>query len=130
MSRTLPGIVLAICLLPVAAIAAEPTVPYDDASVELGKRLFQIHCPSCHGRDAKARIDFVADATDLTAPSRYRNGSTPADLFRSLSDGAGSDMPPFQYTLVNEDDRWHLIHFIISTWAPGERAAFLGESND
>ncbi len=110
--------------------AGEPSVSYSEASVEKGSRLFQVHCPACHGRDARARIDFVSDATDLTTPARYRNGSTPTEVFRSLSDGAGTDMPPFQYTLMNVDDRWHLIHFIISTWTPEERAVFLGESNE
>jgi len=109
------------------AMAGKPTVPYSEDSVEKGRRLFQIHCPACHGRDGRARIDFVSDATDLTTPARYRNGATPTDVFSSLADGAGTDMPPFQYTLPNVDDRWHLINFIISTWTPDERVVFLGD---
>lgn len=123
--------ILAVLLfIPFQAMTDEPTVPYGEASILAGQRLYGIHCPACHGRDGRARIDFVSDATDLTTPSRYRNGATPADLFRSISEGAGTDMPPYQYTLVNADDRWHLIHFIISTWTPEERAVFLGDSND
>ena len=104
--------------------ADDGSASYSEQSVAQGKRLFLVHCPSCHGRDARARIDFVSDATDLTSPSRYRNGSTPTDVFKSLSEGAGTDMPPFQYTLMDAEDRWHLINFIISTWTPEERAAF------
>lgn len=107
--------------------AGEPTVPYSEESVTKGARLYRIHCPACHGQDGRARIEFVSDATDLTTPARYRNGATPTSVFRSLSEGAGTDMPPYQYTVTNVDDRWHLIHFIISTWTPDERAAFLGE---
>lgn len=120
-----------VCLIaPQQVAAATPTIPYDEASIDAGKRLFRMHCPSCHGSDGRARIDFVSDATDLTTPARYRNGATAMDLFKSLSEGAGTDMPPFQYTLTNADDRWHLIHFIISTWTPEERAVFLGDSNE
>ncbi|MCB1685915.1 MAG: cytochrome c [Pseudomonadales bacterium] len=132
MKRKTGRIMMAVSLLILGLQtgAAETNRIYNAESVEAGRRLYQIHCPACHGQDARARIDFVSDATDLTTPARYRNGSTPADLFRSISEGAGTDMPPFQYTLTRVDDRWHLIHFIISTWTPEERAVFLGDSNE
>lgn len=130
MKRTAIMTIALWSILALAAMADEPRVPYGAASVAAGERLYRIHCPACHGQDARARIDFVSDATDLTTPARYRNGATPTDLFRSLSEGAGTDMPPFQYTLMNADERWHLINFIISTWTPEERAVFLGDSNE
>ena len=66
--------------IPFQAMTDEPTVPYGEASILAGQRLYGIHCPACHGRDGRARIDFVSDATDLTTPSRYRNGAPQLQL--------------------------------------------------
>lgn len=111
---------------------SQPTGPvrvvaYSEESVAEGRRLFLLHCTACHGRDGKARIDFVSDATDLTQPVRWRNGTSEADIFDSLSEGAGYDMPPFKYQLTDDKDRWHLVNWIISTWPADERARLLGE---
>lgn len=113
------------------AVAASDTatakrlVAYSEASAAAGRKWFLLKCTACHGQDGKARIDFVSDATDLTDPERWRNGITQADVYRSLTEGAGYDMPPFKYQITDEKKIWHLINWIISTWTEEQRNALL-----
>ena len=108
-------------------VAAERLVPYSEDSVARGARLFATNCTACHGRDGKALIDIVADATDLTEPVRWRNGIREQDIYRSLTEGAGYDMPPFKHQFPDKDDIWDLINWIISTWPSEDRAALLDQ---
>ena len=100
-------------------------VPYSDESVRIGRSLFSMNCTSCHGHDGKAQIDFVSDATDLTNPDRWRNGNTLQDIYRSLTEGAGNDMPPFKYQFTDDKDIWHLMNWIVSKWTPEQRKNLL-----
>jgi mono/diheme cytochrome c family protein len=84
--------------------------------------LYKLHCTTCHGPDGKAQIDVIADATDLTEPDLYRNGSTPEDMHRSIEQGAGVAMPAWGPQLRNPDDLWHLVNFVRSLW-PADRQA-------
>jgi mono/diheme cytochrome c family protein len=130
MSRYLiKTLVMACTVLSVVSVNANDevtrTVPYSEESVAKGALLFARNCTTCHGNDGKARVDFVADATDLTDPERWRNGITEKDIYTSLTKGAGFDMPPYEYRLLNKDDSWHLINWIISRWTPEQRAIVL-----
>ena len=112
--RYLPAVLLAMGGQ--IALAGEPP-PADAASIAAGKVLFQRHCTSCHGEDGRAQVDVISDATDLTDPEAYYSGSTPAEMFTSIRDGAGVSMPPFSFELKDEADIWHLVHFVRSLWA-------------
>jgi mono/diheme cytochrome c family protein len=100
-----------------AAKALKSPVPSTSDSIARGKRLYQTHgCANCHGADGKALIEVVANATDLTDPSVWKNGSSEGLVFRSIRDGAGLAMPPFKTEVTAQEDLWHLVNFVRSLW--------------
>ena len=100
-----------------AAKALKSPVPSTSESVARGKRLYQTHgCANCHGTDGKALIEVVANATDLTEPSVWKNGTSEGLIFRSIRDGAGLAMPPFKTEVTAQEDLWHLVNFVRSLW--------------
>lgn len=106
---------------PVLPDAAEArSVPFTRESIGRGEVLYMRHCTECHGRDGRARIDVIADATDLTSPRLWLSGTTRKDVFASIRDGAGVSMPPFSEEL-DEDQIWDLVNFTQSLWPESER---------
>ncbi len=106
-----------------AALAANP-VASDAASVARGGQVFQQYCTECHGRDGKAQVDVISDATDLTDPEAYYSGASQDDIFNSISNGAGVAMPAWNVQIADETDIWHLVNFIRSLWTEEQRSAF------
>ena len=90
-------------------------IPYTKKSIAAGKVVFARNCTTCHGPDGKAEVDVVANATDLTSPKAYKSGTTEGEIFRSIRDGAGEAMPPFE-TQLSADEMWNLVNFIRSLW--------------
>ena len=118
---------LCLCLFLVAPTApgwaGEP--PADDAaSIERGSQLFQLYCTECHGRDGRAQMDVIADATELTDPEAYYSGSSPQDIFTSIDNGAGVAMPAWGPVFNSDDKIWDLVHFIRSLWTLQQRQDF------
>jgi mono/diheme cytochrome c family protein len=111
-------------ILPAAvALAGEP--PADDAaSIERGSQLFQLYCTECHGRDGRAQMDVISDATDLTDPEAYYSGSSAQDIFTSINSGAGVAMPAWGPVLNSDDKIWDLVHFTRSLWTQQQREDF------
>jgi mono/diheme cytochrome c family protein len=103
------------------AMAEEPAVPYTRKSIDKGRALYTNLCTECHGRDGKSLVDVISDATDLTEPDLYRNGSSDAAIDQSIRDGAGSGMPPYGSHLKSGDDVGHLRNFIKSLWPESRR---------
>jgi mono/diheme cytochrome c family protein len=87
-------------------------------SISKGRDTFLRNCVGCHGDNGKAQIDVVANATDLTDPKGYRDGTSDGEIFRSIRDGAGASMPSFKSEIAKEDDLWNLVNFIHSLWPP------------
>jgi mono/diheme cytochrome c family protein len=102
---------------------SEPVVPsppgVDETLMRRGDELYRDHCAACHGIDGDGRgalADFFSfKPRDFTA-GRYRFKSAPfgappadADLFRTITIGAGtgSGMPAFDW--LPERDRWALV---------------------
>ncbi len=102
---------------------ADNPVPYTDDSVASGAQLYLQYCTECHGKDGRALMDVISDATDLTDPEAYYNGSTEDDMFRSIHDGAGVGMPPWSHQIKDDRDMWHLVNFIRSLWTQEQRSA-------
>jgi len=98
-------------------------VPYSKKSIDRGRVTFLQNCTSCHGEDGKAQGSLIADATDLTTPSLYKSGTTDGEIFRSIRDGAGDQMPAFKSQLDSETDIWNLVNFIHSLWPASMRPA-------
>lgn len=99
-----------------AAALGNP-VPFNSASIAAGKTLYLLNnCAACHGADGKALLDIVAEnATDLTDPRFWNNGTAPGQIFRSLRDGSGPKMPAFGSKLKDEE-LWRLVNFIQNLW--------------
>jgi mono/diheme cytochrome c family protein len=106
-------------------IAAHP--PVTDATLALGKTLYDSNCAHCHGEQgdgngfgaphlSPAPRDFT------TAQFKFRTTATGAmptdeDLFRVISRGLnGTGMPPWQY-LLTDGERWAVVDYI-KTFSP------------
>ena len=96
-------------------------------SIGQGRTEFLRTCSSCHGRDGKAEVDVVANATDLTSPKQYKSGASEGEIFRSVRDGAGETMPPFK-TQLKDDEVWNLVNFIRSLWPDDVRPPVVQET--
>jgi mono/diheme cytochrome c family protein len=96
-------------------------VPFTKKSIAQGRNLFIRNCTGCHGMDGKSMVDVVADATDLTEPKGYRNGSTDGEIYRSIRDGAGASMPTFKSQIPQDNDLWNLVNYIHSLWPDSSR---------
>lgn len=99
-----------------AARKMKNPVPFTKKSIAQGRDTFLRNCVGCHGDDGKALIDVVANATDLTDPKAYRDGTTDGEIFRSIRDGAGASMPSFKSEIERDQDMWNLVNFIHSLW--------------
>ncbi|MBV9768568.1 MAG: c-type cytochrome [Bryobacterales bacterium] len=96
-------------------------IPNTKQSIARGRVIFMQNCTSCHGENGKAEGSLVADATDLTSPQLYKSGSSEGEIFRSIRDGAGDQMPAFKSQLDTENDIWNLVNFIRSLWPESVR---------
>jgi cbb3-type cytochrome c oxidase subunit III len=104
-------------------------VPYTKKSIAQGRSVYMRNCTGCHGADGKATVDVVADATDLTSPKFWKNGTTEGEIFRSIREGQGSSMPTFKAQL-KEDDIWHLVNYIRSLWPESARPPIQEEKSN
>ena len=110
-------------------------MPYTKQSISRGAVIYRRMCTECHGLDGKAQIDVVANATNLTNPEKYFHGTTEGEIFRSIRDGAGIDMPAYKTQIQKEEDLWHLVNFVRSLWPEDKRPKVqdedaLGEKSD
>jgi mono/diheme cytochrome c family protein len=121
MTRTSLLIALVVSAWPVAA---QNPVAYSAESIARGGQIYKLHCPACHGADGRAQMDVISDATDLTEPEAYYNGTSEQDMFISIRDGAGVGMPPWTMQLKDEADMWRLVNFIRSLWTQEQRDNF------
>jgi mono/diheme cytochrome c family protein len=96
------------------------SIPYTKKSISQGRSVYMRNCTGCHGVDAKATVDVVADATDLTSPNLWKNGITEGEIFRSIREGQGASMPTFK-TQIKEEEMWHLVNYIRSLWPESMR---------
>jgi mono/diheme cytochrome c family protein len=100
---------------------------YTKKSIDRGRVIFLQNCTSCHGENGKAEGSLIADATDLTTPSLYKSGTSEGEIFRSIREGAGDQMPAFKSQLGSENDIWNLVNFIRSLWPEAVRPAIVQE---
>jgi mono/diheme cytochrome c family protein len=115
---------------PPAAAQPENPVPHTRSSIRRGRALYLRFCPECHGADGRALIEVIADATDLTAPKRWRYGTTEREIFASIRDGAGVGMPPYRTEIESDVDLWHLVNYIRSLWPEPLRPQVVPEEEE
>ena len=96
-------------------------VAYTKQSISTGHTTFLQYCTGCHGPDGKATVDVIANATDLTNPKDYRDGTSDGEIFRSIRDGQSASMPAFKTQLPGDRDMWNLVNFIHSLWPESMR---------
>lgn len=110
---------------PGTPIPIPPSPPITPKTIARGKQLYeQLQCWQCHGesgkgdgpaaltlRDEKGRPIKPFDFTTGV----YRCGGRPEDIYRTFVTGIdGTPMPSFADALPDPDDRWALVHFILS----------------
>jgi mono/diheme cytochrome c family protein len=93
-------------------------VAFTKKAIAQGRDIFMRNCVGCHGDNGKALIDVVANATDLTDPTAFRDGTSDGEIYRSIRDGAGASMPSFKSEIAKDEDLWRLVNFIHSLWPP------------
>lgn len=86
-----------------------------------GRALFQTHCAYCHGANGEG-----GRGADLTS-GQYRRGGSDANLFATVRNGIGSEMPAVRAT---DDEVWKMVAFVknigsagLAEKAPGDPAA-------
>jgi copper transport protein len=103
--------------------AANP-VPADTDSIARGRNLYMANCSSCHGRDGSGNGPAAGGL--LPPPGALASEVSTAsegDLAYVITNGvAGTGMPGFAATL-SENDRWDLVNYLRSLYAPGDHAA-------
>jgi mono/diheme cytochrome c family protein len=108
-------------LSPAEARKLKNPVPFTKESIVRGRTIFARYCTECHGTDGKAMVDVIANATDLTDPALWKNGTSEGETFRSIREGAGMSMPSFKTQIHKEEDLWHLVNFVRSLWPESVR---------
>ena len=94
--------------------------PYGAASIAHGKKHYLRLCQNCHGRDGRALDNFDFEATDLTVPEVYRYGASDGEIFWSIREGAGLDMPAFAQKL-DDLQVWEIVNFVRSIGPASEQ---------
>ena len=124
---------LLLMLMPFTSHAVATERWFDQPAVELGNRLFQQHCATCHGAALEGQPDWQVPLADgsLPAPPHDETGHTwhhsnlqnfdyvkhgGAAIVKRLGiKGFTSAMPGFGETLSDEDI-WNVLAYIRSEW--------------
>ena len=90
-------------------------VPSNPESVEAGRKLYQRHCASCHGRTGKGDGGLAlsgGEPSDMTDET-WDFGSTEGEMFVAIRDGLSSDMLAYNEKL-KEKEMWQVVIFVRS----------------
>ena len=109
-------LLFALCTGMALPALAQERPPEDAAAIERGGQLFQQYCTECHGRDGRAQLDVISDATDLTQPTYYYSGSSDQEVYNSIANGAGVAMPAWRAQLGSDAAVWDLVYFVKTLW--------------
>jgi cbb3-type cytochrome c oxidase subunit III len=86
-----------------------------EESIASGKKLYQLHCASCHGPNGKGDGSLAlagGTPSDLT-DDKWDYGSTEGEIFVVIRDGVSSDMLAYKEKL-SEKQIWQIVNFIRS----------------
>ena len=84
-------------------------------SLEAGKKLYQRHCASCHGRSGKGDGGLAlsgGEPSDLT-DDVWDYGSTDGEIFVAIRDGLSTDMLAYKEKM-KEKEIWQVVIFLRS----------------
>ena len=88
-------------------------VPYTADAVRKGRKTYLRLCQYCHGADGRAQANPDFEAPSLRDPAEWLHGTSDGEIFISIRDGAGHEMPAFG-TQLNEAAIWELVLFVRS----------------
>ena len=88
-------------------------VGYTAEELREGRKTYLRLCQYCHGADGRAQANPDFEAPSLRTPGTWRYGASDGEMFVSIRDGAGHEMPPFGKQLA-EDRIWQLVHYVRS----------------
>ena len=93
------------------ALLQNPVAP-TTASIEEGKRLFDINCAMCHGHtsDRRGPVGLKLSPPPPGLDRDLMQGLSDSDIFKAITFGFGR-MPPFQDKLMPRE-RWSLVNFL------------------
>jgi len=99
-----------------AADNTEPQISplaYSQSAAKVGRSHYLINCQQCHDADGRAlaNIDYIA--ADLTAPDTWYYGTSALNIFFSIKNGAGLEMPPFKDSLTDEVI-WQIVAHVLN----------------
>jgi cytochrome c oxidase cbb3-type subunit III len=81
----------------------------DAAAMRSAARIFNNHCASCHGTDARGQAGLFPDLTD----TEWQWGGTAAQIEQTLSTGRQGVMPPWQAAL-NDDGVAEVADYVLA----------------
>lgn len=100
-------------MAPEAARKLSNPVPNSAEAVREGRNTYLRLCQYCHGADGRAQANPDFEAPSLRDPSQWRYGTSDGELFVSIRDGAGHEMPPFRKQL-QDAQIWQLVLYVRS----------------
>ena len=98
------------------AASVENPVQATAEDLERASEIFQLNCVACHGPEGQGNgiIAGYFERADVAKPADYTSddirGRTDGQLYYAITSGTGL-MPRFG-PLLNEEDRWLLVHHI------------------
>ncbi len=105
-----------------AARKLKDPIAYSKSSIREGRKSYLRLCQDCHGFDGRAQAVRDFDAPNLRTPDIWRYGSSNGELFVTIRDGAGHEMPPFGKKL-DAGKTWRLVHYLRSIGPKESRPA-------
>ncbi len=94
---------------------ADPTEDYTAESIARGQATFAANCTGCHGAGGEGNGPMAKDLkvppADLTAP--HVGTHTIGDIFHWLTHGGQSGVMPAFGDVIQPDDRWDVINFLL-----------------
>ncbi len=88
-------------------------VPHTADAVRDARKTYLRLCQYCHGADGRAQANPDFEAPSLRDPAEWRYGISDGEIFVSIRDGAGHEMPAFGKQL-DETAIWKLVLFVRS----------------
>ena len=115
------------------AMPGQPDYILSDSSIARGLELYgQMGCGECHGTtgrgDGPAAATLVDDWGNTIRPFDFtsgplKGGASAADVYRTFTTGLnGTPMPSYQ-DILSDEDRWHLVSYILSLRRTGRLAS-------
>ena len=94
---------VALCMFLLVSVMADEV-----QTTETGRNQYEEYCAACHGYDG---IPFLPDVPNFSKGESLDQGD--AKLLKSITEGKGDIMPPWQDTL-NEEERAEILRYVRS----------------